>query len=168
MFQASFLLAFFGLLRVSEFTVDSRSGVCDRVIHVQDVIVCHGAESSHMLVTIRFSKTDQYGASTTLRIKGNNLVGSCPVEAMARYLEVRPLTHGPIFCHANGSPLTRYQFSSVLRKVLSFVGLEAAEYGTHSFRIGAATSAAIKGVSEEKIQEMGRWRSGAFKTYVRP
>jgi hypothetical protein len=37
----------------------------------------------------------------------------------------------------------------------------------HSFRIGAATAAAIQGASDEDIQRMGRWKSQAFKRYIR-
>lgn len=162
------MLAFFGLLRVSEFTVDSRLATDNKVLNFQDITICHGARGPYMLVTIRFSKTDQHGASTTLKLNGNSQAGRCPVGAVVAYLNVRPPRHGPFFCHADGTPLTRYQFGAVLRKVLAFTGLKAAEYGTHSFRIGAATSAAIRGVSEEKIQDMGRWRSEAYRTYIRP
>ncbi len=37
----------------------------------------------------------------------------------------------------------------------------------HSFRIGAATTAAHKGLSQQQIQELGRWSSEAFKSYIR-
>ncbi|XP_073511592.1 basic phospholipase A2 sphenotoxin subunit B-like isoform X2 [Phyllobates terribilis] len=33
------------------------------------------------------------------------------------------------------------------------------DYGTHSFRIGAATEAARAGLSETEVQRIGRWRS---------
>ncbi|XP_063963148.1 uncharacterized protein LOC135156048 [Lytechinus pictus] len=167
MFQASFLLAFFGMLRVGEFTVDGTGGTEDMTVLDQDISVFQSSKEAYLLVTIRFSKTDQYGTSTTLKIKRNGLNSSCPVGAMVRYLKMRPVMQGPLFCHANGSPLTRYQFRAVLRKVLGVSGFEAEKYGTHSSRIGAATTAAIGGATEEQLQEMGRWRSSAFKTYVR-
>ena len=37
----------------------------------------------------------------------------------------------------------------------------------HSFRIGAATTAASLGFTEDQIQRMGRWRSDAVKKYIR-
>ena len=33
-------------------------------------------------------------------------------------------------------------------------------------RIGTATTAAMAGISEEKIQQLGRWKSSAFKKYI--
>lgn len=43
--------------------------------------------------------------------------------------------------HQDGFPLMRFQFSSVFEKVLVAVRESHSEYGTHSFRIGAATEA---------------------------
>ena len=36
-----------------------------------------------------------------------------------------------------------------------------------SFRIGAATYAAKQGVPDDKITHWGRWKSDAFKKYIR-
>jgi len=40
-------------------------------------------------------------------------------------------------------------------------------FKTHSFRIGAASSYSEKGVSEQDIKRLGRWKSDAFKGYIR-
>ena len=37
----------------------------------------------------------------------------------------------------------------------------------HSFRIGAATTAAEKGVEDSLIKTLGRWESNAYQTYIR-
>ena len=37
----------------------------------------------------------------------------------------------------------------------------------HSFRIGAATRAAVKGYTAEQITVFGRWRSNAYMSYIR-
>ena len=102
-----------------------------------------------------------------LRIAGNDISNMCLVEVMTKFLQLRPAANGPLFCHANGSPLTRYQFATVLRKTLYNAGIPARHYGTHSFRIGAATTAAINGVPPKEIQRIGRWRSEAFRSYIR-
>ena len=41
------------------------------------------------------------------------------------------------------------------------------EFNTHSFRIGAATSAFVNGKSEEEIKKLGRWTSKCFERYIR-
>jgi hypothetical protein len=38
---------------------------------------------------------------------------------------------------------------------------------THSFRIGAATTAAAAGYPKWAIQALGRWSSDCYRTYVR-
>ena len=43
----------------------------------------------------------------------------------------------------------------------------SALYAGHSFRIGAATSAAAAGIPAHMIQALGHWSSDAFKLYVR-
>ena len=93
---------------------------------------------------------------------------TCPVKALTTYAEVRPSYPGPFFCHYDGSPLTRYQFNAVLKKVLQFANLDGERISGHSFRIGAASVAYGTGVPPEEIRAMGRWRSNAFSSYVRP
>ena len=91
----------------------------------------------------------------------------CPVEAVLSYLSIRGGTSGPLFVRTNGVPLTRAYFSERLRSLLGAAGI-AGRYSSHSFRIGAATSAALAGtVPEHMIQTLGRWTSSAYLTYIR-
>ena len=57
-------------------------------------------------------------------------------------------------------------FTENLHRSLIWSGHTPKTYKVHSFRIGAATTASMMGVSEEHIQRMGRWRSQAFKKYI--
>lgn len=163
MFKAAFILAYFGFMRVGEFTVAGREGATDRVLAITDI---KWATGPLLLVRIRFSKTDQHGRSVTLQIPAQ-LGGLCPVQAVMQFIGLRPAVSGPLFCHANGRPLTRYQFKAVLHRALGHAGLPPTQFGTHSFRIGAATTAALNGASANDIQKMGRWNSNIFCSYIR-
>ena len=63
--------------------------------------------------------------------------------------------------------MLRHKFASLLKVNLAKAGFDIQLYKGHSFRIGAATSAAEAGVSEQDIMRMGRWKSSAFKRYIR-
>ena len=72
-----------------------------------------------------------------------------------------------LFCHTNGTPLTRYQFGAVLTKSIQALGLKSEAYRSHSFRIGAASWLAVKGVPDETIKKLGRWKSDSYSKYIR-
>ena len=54
-----------------------------------------------------------------------------------------------------------------LKKALTAVGVDQSQYAGHSFRIGAATAAAMAGLQEVTIRTLGRWNSNAFMLYIR-
>ena len=59
-------------------------------------------------------------------------------------------------------------FRSALQSLMGKMKLNRHHYNTHSFRIGAATSASPANISDTHIQMLGRWRSNAFQRYIRP
>lgn len=160
LFKASFCLAFFAALRVGELVPPAR----DRAggLMVDDVVLANDA----LRIRIRRSKTDVLGRGEWVplhRVQGL----ACPVSSVSDYLNYR--SQGSQFLvHENGFPLTRYQFQSILKKCLAQVGVSPNDYGTHSFRIGAATEAARAGLTNAEVQRIGRWKSSCFAGYVRP
>ena len=48
------------------------------------------------------------------------------------------------------------------------IGLGGSKYLGHSFRNGAATTVVEKGISDATIQILSRWKSDAYKRYIRP
>ena len=161
MYTAAFLLAFFGFLRISEFTATSR-----RVsLGESDVIIKGSSPHRRLLLSVRFSKTDQRGAGNVVIIPESALL--CPVRAALEYICIRPRQGTAFFRHFNTHPLSRYEFNRVLRRCVSFLGLPLQCYTSHSFRIGAATSAAMAGYSDSQIQVMGRWSSHSYRRYIR-
>lgn len=57
------------------------------------------------------------GASVTIMNK-NTGINMIPVDIVLSYLEMRPQFRGNLFCHFNGEPLTRTQFTGILKKTL--------------------------------------------------
>ena len=69
--------------------------------------------------------------------------------------------------YEDGRPLTRGRFVEALRKGLGEAGISQKDYCSHSFRIGAATTAAARGVEDAVIKTLGRWESLAYLRYVK-
>ena len=74
------------------------------------------------------------------------------------------VVRGPFF--PDGSPLTRDLLNSKIRNLLFSCGA-VGDYTGHSFRIGAATTAARVGLPFHLIKSVGRWSSDAYKLYIR-
>lgn len=163
LFKAAFTLAFWGLFRVGEITVAKRQSL-NHIISVNDVYV--DIKSGKLVVFVRHSKTDQMGKGVTIELRKNGTL-ICPFHSIHDYLLARPEKSGPLFCHFSGAPLTRYQFSAMLNKTLDYAGIDSKHFKCHSFRIGGATALSMAGRSIEEIKSMGRWKSSAYKSYIR-
>ena len=111
------------------------------------------------------SKTDQYkhGIFVYMATTHNEL---CPVPAVLSYLVHHPSGEGPLFQFSDDSPLRRVKFVSEFRKALSSAGVQADGYTGHLFRIGAAMTAAAKGIPDNMIKALGRWTSEAYQVYI--
>ena len=115
---------------------------------------------------IKQSKTDPFRQGVDVYV-GATRKAVCQVDALLRYLEVRSSTAGPLFIHTDGIPLTRASLVSRLKQALCQVGIQPDAFNGHSFRIGAATTAAQRGMEDSLIQTLGRWKSDAYKLYIK-
>ena len=161
---AASCLAFFGFLRSGEFTL--RSLAESPAILASDAAVDSRTEPSVVTIRLRRAKTDPFGRGVSIYL-GKTETDICPVAAILNYLAVRPQGEGPLFVHRDGSPLLKQQFITGVRQALSAAGLDPSLYSGHSFRIGAATTAAAAGIPDHLIKTLGRWESSAYLLYVR-
>jgi len=111
-------------------------------------------------ITIKRSKTDQFGEGM---VKGlpyftNELY--CPVINLKKWLELSNIKSGPIFRRfTKGSSLTRDRLTDqsvvlLIKNYLNLAGIENTNYSGHSLRSGFATVAAESGADERSIMAM--------------
>ena len=92
---------------------------------------------------------------------GQDSYGVVPSGGTLNYLVVRGPKAGPLFQYKDGRCLSRQQFVDAVKAALQQAGVKHAKYNGHSFRIGAATAAASRGVEDSIIKTLGKWRSVA-------
>ena len=111
-------------------------------------------------ITLRRSKTDQFGEGM---IKGipifeNSLY--CPVTSLKRWINAAKIKKGPIFLRfSKGSKLTDHRLTDqsvalIIKDYLLKAGIDSKNYSGHSLRSGFATSAAEAGAEERSIMAM--------------
>lgn len=121
-------------------------------------------EAAKATIDLKVSKTDIFrdGVQIKLFATENDL---CPI-ARLKALQVKFPSSEYVFPMPNGKELSYQAFQTGLREALTGIGLVSAEYGTHSFRIGAASTLAIMGVESHIIKVLGRWKSLTYQYYV--
>lgn len=164
-------MAYFGFLRCGEFTCltkrfDPGSNLC-----MSDItIYYHANVSVRARVVLKSSKTDPFRQGCEINLFPTNSI-LCPVRYIHLFCSVRQAMNAqandPFFLMPNGQPLTRYAFLSMLKLLLHRLGFNATDYSGHSFRIGAATSAAAANVPDHLIKTLGRWSSDCYQRYIR-
>ena len=117
---AAFSLAFHGLFRVDELTVHKCSRIPNNTVLKRENLTLDPVKQLLLINIQLHSKTDQVGKGTILQLE--KLEGAiCPFKLVEKYLRVRPRVAGLLFCHFDTSPLTRYQFTAVLTKAITWL-----------------------------------------------
>ena len=162
MFKALFALMFHAFLRAGEVTIRSK------VLQLQDCsFTMRGQEVKDMIITISQFKSNTDQKPFRISIAPSFKSTHCPVTAMRDYLRVRKASEGPLFCLSPNTAVSRQLLSETLSTCLQSIGVNASRYKAHSFRLGSATTCAKLGFSDSVIQRLGRWKSDAFKRYIR-
>ena len=145
----------------SESKFDSRVHLC-----FSDLAVDNAQAPQVISIKLKHSKSDQFMKGVKLILgRTNNVL--CPVTALLTYLSYRGNSPGSLFCWDDQKPLSKSKFVNHVRQALLAANIPAHLYSGHSFRIGAATTAASAGIEDSTIQTLGRWQSSAYLLYIR-
>ena len=130
MLWSAILTAFYGFLRVSEYTSTHKTKyVPSTTLLLSDLTIQEGRAK----LNIKASKTDPFRQGVVIAIAEN---GSplCPISALSEFLRYRIPTHGPLFRFHNGKFLTR----SDVNKVLAEATGNLVNVSSHSLRLWVA------------------------------
>lgn len=158
--QALILVTFHGFFRMGELLSKKRE-MGHHVVQFSHVIV----RSKSVLIRLHRHKTNKTSKPVTIVLKASPI--HCPVRTLRKFLEVRGNHPGPLFTLSNNFPLTLGSFRPTFNKILTYSKFDPKHYTFHSLRIGACTQAVLSGKSEQDIMLMGRWKSKAFRRYIR-
>ena len=167
MLWAACCTGFHGFMRSGEFTVPTVQEFNPEIhMTIYDVAIDSHSNPQTISIRVKRSKTDQFGEGSFIFLTRTDSA-LCPVMALVSYLAFRGPSPGALFTLQNGTPLTKQKLVTLLRATLQTAGFDPSFYNGHSFRIGAATTAAAAGVQDVIIKQLGRWASEAYQEYVK-
>lgn len=152
-FASMISVAFFGFLRPSEFCI-SQSG---HQLQWGDIKFSKNNRSIRLTLT---SYKHSCAVSKIYLRKNDKLF--CPVRLLLEYRRQYSSSHGP-----NLFDVTQRKFGQLLDRVCLQARIKS-HLTPHCFRHGGATWAGSQGWSDARIRTHGRWKSDAFKVYVKP
>ena len=158
-------VSFFGFFRAGELLA-SQGGQQLPPVRLSDVAINDHASPSMLRIFLRKAKADPFGKGVEVFL-GKTNQRLCPVTALLSYLSIRPHTSDdtPLFVSQDGVPLTKEAFVKKVKAALSRAGINQQAYSGHSFRIGAATTAAAHNIPAHTIKMFGRWSSDAYMVH---
>ena len=125
-------------------------------------------------ISLRRSKTDQFGEGFTKALPYFDSSKYCPVVSLKNWLEISRITSGPLFRRfVKGSKLSEKRLTDqtvalLIKQYLNLAGIESKNYSGHSLRSGFATSAAESGVEERNIMAMtGHKSTEMVRKYIK-
>ena len=125
-------------------------------------------------ITIKRSKTDQFGEGMIKGLPYFTNEKYCPVINLKKWIELSNIKSGPIFRRfAKGSVLTNNRLTDqsvvlIIKDYLNLAGIENKNYSGHSLRSGFATVAAESGADERSIMAMtGHKTTQMVRRYIR-
>ena len=130
--------------------------------------------SEGLKITVKRSKTDQFGEGYIKALPYFEESIYCPVTTLKRWLNVSKIIKGPIFRRfSKGSKLTSNRLTDqtvalIIKDYLNKTGIDSKNYSGHSLRSGFATSAAESGAEERSIMSMtGHKSTEMVRRYIK-
>jgi|TARA_B100000959_G_scaffold247412_1_gene273680 site-specific recombinase XerD len=130
--------------------------------------------SEGLKITLRRSKTDQFGEGMIKGLPYFTNENYCPVINLRKWLELSNIKSGPIFRRfTKGSSLTSNRLTDqtvvlLIKNYLNLAGIENSNYSGHSLRSGFATVAAESGADERSIMAMtGHKTTQMVRRYIK-
>ena len=125
-------------------------------------------------ITLRRSKTDQYGEGTLKGLPYFENPEYCPVISIQKWLKLSKIDDGPVFRRfIKGSKLSEKRLTDqtvalLIKKYLELAGIDSKNFSGHSLRSGFATSAAESGAEERSIMAMtGHKSTEMVRRYIK-
>ncbi len=125
-------------------------------------------------ITLKKSKTDQYGEGMLKGLPYFSNENYCPVMNLKEWLDLSNINSGPIFRRfSKGSNITNNRLTDqsvvlLIKKYLNLAGIENSNYSGHSLRSGFATVAAESGADERSIMAMtGHKTTQMVRRYIK-
>lgn len=160
--RALFLLCFHACLRGGEIVLSVNR---THVLKYKDVQIEGSGENKKLIMKLQSFKFSR--EPSTVIVRRGKPHCYCPIAFVKSYLKIRGNSPGPMFLHSNKAPVTIKEFRGYLKSTLILCNIDPANYNTHSFRIGKATQLSDLNMTDSEIKTVGRWRSNAFRTYLR-
>jgi len=125
-------------------------------------------------ISIRRSKTDQFGEGFTKALPYFDSSQYCPVVSLKKLLDLSKINTGPVFRRfIKGSKLSENRLTDqtvalLIKKYINLAGIDNKNYSGHSLRSGFATSAAESGAEERSIMAMtGHKSTEMVRRYIK-
>ena len=125
-------------------------------------------------ITIKRSKTDQFGEGMTKGLPYFANETYCPIKNLKKWLNISKIKTGPIFrrfskgLSLSDKRLTDQSVVLLIKSYLNLAGIENKNFSGHSLRSGFATVAAESGADERSIMAMtGHKTTQMVRRYIK-
>ena len=125
-------------------------------------------------LSIRRSKTDQFGEGMIKALPYLDNSKYCPVISLKNWIDTSKIKSGSLFrrltkgSRLSDNRLTDQTVALLIKKYLQLAGIESKNYSGHSLRSGFATSAAESGAEERSIMTMtGHKSTEMVRRYIK-